>query len=486
MAGSVVLLADDDASIRLVVSQTLSADGHAVRATTNPQALMRWVKNGEGDCLVTDVYMGDDCIFDFLPDIKRERPDLPVIVISGQSTLMTANSAADGGAFDYLPKPFDIDDLSAKVKSALAFAPGERGLRTKDRQAERDERLPLIGRSKTMQDVFRVVSRVKNTDLTVLVEGESGTGKELAASAIHTLGNRADHPFVAMNLASVPSDGIAAELFGSVKPDGTIIPGKAGLADQGTLFLDEIGDMPPAAQTQLLRFLQNGEYTPLGASSSLRSNARVIASTKENLRKKIEDGAFREDLFFRLNVVTFVMPPLRSRTEDIPDLARAFLVRAEREGLPRKTLSERAINRLKDYPWPGNVRELENLIQRLSVLETGREISEDLVIREMQNSIKRPAVATGTFDTELEDLLERHIAPLLMEAANRPRRAGTEEDEDAEEMGHIYQSVLTSLEKPLIRQALLATRGNKVKAAALLGLNRNTLRSKINAHDISA
>lgn len=472
MAQSTILLADDDAGIRLIASQTLIAEGHSVRSTTNATALMRWVRNGDGDLLITDVYMGDDCIFDLLPDIKAERPELPVIVISGQSTLMTAMSATEHGAFDYLPKPFDIDELAQMAKRALSSKDGQKKLDRPTRVPDAKLNEAVIGRSAAMQAVFRTMSRVKNTALTILIEGESGTGKETIAQAIHELGNRAEKPFIPVNMAAVERDRIEAELFGVVGPDGTVTKGKVALSDGGTLFLDEVGDMPIDAQTQLLRFLQNGEFSPVGSSEMDVSTVRVIAATSRDLRALIEEGLFRNDLFYRLNVVTISIPPLRARKDDIPELAKRFLKRAEIEGLGQKTIDSKALKRLSLHDWPGNVRELQNVVMRMIALSSEPVITEDLVQASLVSERRMPKENGVSFEQKLRDLLREHVEPDL--------RAFS----DAE--GTVYHDVISMVERPLIELALNVTGGNKVRAAQLLGMNRNTLRSKINSLEIAS
>jgi two-component system, NtrC family, nitrogen regulation response regulator GlnG len=462
MSGPTILLADDDASVRLVISQTLAQEGYHVRSTNTMSALWRWVQAGEGDLLITDVYMPDESIFDILPQIRRERPDLPIIVISAQSTVLTAAQASDHGAYDYLPKPFDIDRLAETVRRALQKKPS-RGQEPTGRRAERDESLPLIGRSMPMQSVYRVISRVMNNDLTVLIQGESGTGKDLAAHAVHELGRRKKGPFVAVRLAALERAQIEDELFGIARGSDGQRRGKVQEADGGTLFLDEVGDLPLEAQTRLIRFLQDGRYSAAGEDLDIR----IIAATKHDLRTLVDQGLFREDLYYRLNVVALQIPPLRERKEDIPDLASAFLVRARKEGLPEKQLDRSAFDLLVAYDWPGNVRELENVIRRLTVLSPEPIITAREVERELRSAVPRTA-AERDFESEIEALLSRHYITHLSSSPD-----------GESESGEIYQSVIEKVERPLIRLALAATNGNKVRAAALLGLNRNTLRSKI-------
>ena len=469
MSGPTILVADDDSSVRLVISQTLAQEGYHVRSTNTASTLWKWIEAGEGDLLITDVYMPDESIFDIMPQIRQARPELPIIVISGQSTVLTATMASDHGVYDYMPKPFDIDALADSVKRALQKRTAK-GIEPASRKAEKDEALPLIGRSAAMQNVYRVIARVMNTDLTVLIEGESGTGKDLCASAIHDLGKRKTGPFVAVSLAALQKEQVEADLFGVTSENGSSSPGRVGEANGGTLYLDEVGDMPLEAQTRLLRFLQDGQYSSHGGGAVKQSDARIIASTKHDLRTLVEQGLFREDLYYRLNVVSLSLPSLRERKEDILELAAAFLVRAKREGLPEKQLDKSAYDLLSAYDWPGNVRELENLIRRLAALSPEPVISAREIEREMKSGSKTER-ETGAFEAEVEALLSRHFMARLS--------ISTETD------GSVYPDVIEQVERPLLKLALAATNGNKVKAASLLGLNRNTLRSKINSLNLS-
>ncbi|MGE0046544.1 MAG: sigma 54-interacting transcriptional regulator [Hyphomonadaceae bacterium] len=446
-----ILLADDDASLRFVLSQALSKEGYSVRATSNVATLTKWVKDGEGDLVVSDVYMGDDCVFDALPSLRAARPALPVIVMSAQSTVSTALSAAGAGAYDYLPKPFDLDDLVAAVRRALAKGPDAKS-RAQATKAEREEKLPLIGRSPAMQDVYRIMARVAATDLTVLIEGESGTGKERVARAIHEHSRRAQAPFIVVSLAGMSAARVEEELFGA--------GGKLAEAAGGAIFLEDVDEMPAESQTRLIGLLQASDQDG-------RPNVRVIAAAQHNLGALAREGAFRQDLFYRLNVVTIRLPPLSERLDDIGDLARAFLVRARRDGLPEKTLDAAAIELLKTHEWPGNVRELENFLKRVAALSTvslitAREVESELRATRRQGA-KEDAPQAETF----EDTVQRRLASVF--AASAP---------DLPEAG-LYDRVLAEVERPLIQLALQATKGNQIRAAAMLGINRNTLRKKI-------
>ncbi|MBL26943.1 MAG: nitrogen regulation protein NR(I) [Rhodospirillaceae bacterium] len=473
---STILVADDDRAIRTVLGKALGQLGHNVRLTGNGKTLWRWISDGEGDLIITDVLMPDENGLDLLPRIKRIRPDLPIIVMSAQSTLMTAVKAAERGAYDYLAKPFDLDELVSMVQRALT-TPRADAVVAATHNEDIEDQLPLIGRSPAMQDVYRVLARLMNTDLTVMITGESGTGKELFARALHNYGKRRSGPFVAINMAAIPRELIESELFGHEKGAFTGATarsiGRFEQANGGTLFLDEIGDMPMEAQTRLLRVLQESEYTTVGGRTPIRTDVRIIAATHRDLHQHIEKGLFREDLYYRLNVVPLRLPPLRERAEDIPLLARHFFAQAAAEGLPSKSLTVAALDRLKSYRWPGNVRELENLIRRLAVLYAEDVIGLDV----LENEIADAPPASGTAqpsggNESLGDSVNRHLRQYFAAHADGLPASG------------LYNRVLREVERPLIIHALTATRGNQIKAAKLLGLNRNTLRKKIHELDI--
>src|ERR1700740_690990 len=386
-----ILVADDDAAIRTVLNQALSRAGYEVRSTGNAATLWRWISQGDGDLIISDVLLPDESAFDLLPRIKKTRPDLPIIVMSAQNTFMTAIRASERGAYEYLPKPFDLKELITIVGRALS-EPKEK---TRPAVKPEDfESIPLVGRSPAMQEIYRVLARLMQTDLTVMITGESGTGKELAGRALHDYGKRRSGPFVAINMAAIPRDLIESELFGHEKGAftgaNTRNPGRFEQAEGGTLFLDEIGDMPMEAQTRLLRVLQQGEYTTVGGRTPIKTDVRIIAATNKDLRILIQQGLFREDLFFRLNVVPLRLPPLRERIEDVPVLIRHFFAQAEREGLPLKQLHQAARERIKRYRWPGNVRELENLARRLAALYPQEVISAGVVDAELSQPAASP------------------------------------------------------------------------------------------------
>ena len=462
-----ILVCDDDSAIRTVLNQALGRAGYDVRTTGTAAGLWRLISAGEGNLVITDVVLPDESGFDLIPRIKRMRPELPILVMSAQNTLLTAITAAERGAFEYLPKPFDLKELTSVVSRALATPAGKR-----DKGLEAaEERLPLIGRSPAMQEIYRVIARLTQTDLTVMIMGESGTGKELVARALHDYGKRRHGAFVAVNMAAIPKELVESELFGHERGAFTGATnrgvGRFEQAEGGTLFLDEIGDMPLEAQTRLLRVLQQGEYTTVGGRTPIKTDVRIIATTNRDLRQLISQGLFREDLYYRLNVVPLRLPPLRERVEDIPDLVRHFLRKAEDEGLPHKTLDNEALDMLRRHRWPGNVRELENLIRRLAVLQSGDAISAASVSAELKEPAKTFAADSGEGPQSLSAAVEQYLTQYFLAQGDKLPPPG------------VYDRIVQEVELPLISICLAATRGNQIRAAQLLGLNRNTLRKKI-------
>jgi two-component system, NtrC family, nitrogen regulation response regulator GlnG len=468
-----ILVAEDDKSVRLVVQQALARQGYAVQSSGTAAGLWKLIESGKGDVLITDVALPDGDALDLLPRIQERRPDLPVIVMSARSTLLTAVKAQQVGVFEYLPKPFELRLLIEVTQRAVETIGGTSS-RSSAKTASIEEGGPLIGRSRSMQNIFKAMARVVSTDLTVLVTGESGTGKELVARALHDLGSRRAGPFVAINLAAIPRDLVEAELFGWGKDDGSSPAkhhqGRFEQAEGGTLFLDEVGDMPPEAQTRLLRVLQDGEYLPVGAQQPVKTNIRVIATTNQNLHHLMHQGLFREDLFYRLNVVPLRLPPLRERVEDIGPLVAHFHFLAVKEGLPSKTFTPEALRALKSWHWPGNVRELENLVRRMLVLHADNSIDAAAVEHEF------PASQTDlNEDAEsLSESVDAHIRRYFKALKGGMPAPG------------LYGRILREVEHPLILATLEVTRGNQVRAADILGLNRNTLRKKIKDLNIKA
>lgn len=462
---STVLLVEDDSAIATVITAALEDEGFAITRVASIVDRDARLESGEFDVMVTDVMLEDGDGLTSLGAVREAAPQMPVIVLSAQNTLDTAVRASDSEAFEYFPKPFDLDELVR----AVCQAAGERESSGEAVAPTDGDGMPLVGRSPAMQGVYRMITRVLRNDLTVLVTGESGTGKELVAEAIHQLGNRRTGPFVAVNTAAIPADLIESELFGHEKGafTGAVAQaiGKFEQANGGTLFLDEIGDMPAEAQTRLLRALQSGRIRRVGGRQEIAVNVRIIAATNRDLAPMIASGAFREDLFYRLNVVPIELPPLRDRREDIEVLSQHFLSQAAEDGLPRRQLSSGAVANLEARAWRGNVRELRNVIYRLALM------SRDEVIDA----------------TSLDDILGKEIAPIVGEGEDRDEIAVSLEswlERENPPAGALHASVVAAFEKPLIEHALTRTGGNQLRAAKLLGINRNTLRKRISELEI--
>ena len=452
-----VLMVEDDGSIAAVIGEALREEGHAVTTCAGVARRDELLEAGDYDVMLTDVMLADGDGLASMDAVRAKAPDMPVIVLSAQNTLDTAVRASESEAFEYFPKPFDLDELVRAVGQAVARRDAER-----EDQGDPAQGLPFIGRSPAMQGVYRMITRVLRNDLTVLVTGESGTGKELVAEAIHQLGARRTGPFVAVNTAAIPRDLIESELFGHERGAFTGATGQAigkfEQANGGTLFLDEIGDMPAEAQTRLLRALQSGRIRRVGGRHELAVDVRIVAATNRALEPMIAAGTFREDLYYRLNVVPIHLPPLRERREDVGALARHFLAQAEDEGLPRRGIDAAAVGMLEARPWRGNVRELRNAIFRLALL--ARENTIDRLLVDEALGSAQP-FASSDDPADLSQALRAWIA--------------AEQPPD----GTLYHRALAELERPLFEHALARTGGNQIAAARLLGINRNTLRKHL-------
>ena len=471
MSNKTLIIAEDDESIRLVTSRYLQDLGYEIFMATNLKELWKLIESNKGDVLITDVMLPDGELFDILPQIVEYRENLPVIVVSAKNNLQTAISATKQGAYEYLPKPFDLDELQKLIKKALE---SKQNLKNKTKIRNESEKQLIVGRSPAMQDLYKSIARLSQNDLTVMIYGESGTGKELVAKALHKYSTRSEKPFIALNMAAIPNDLIESELFGHEKGSFTGAhlksDGKFKLAEKGTLFLDEIGDMPIDAQTRLLRVLQEGEFTPIGGKEKIQADTRIIAATHKNLSNLIEKGEFREDLFYRLNVVPISIPPLRERKEDIPELVNHFLDKAKDLQLEPKKFTTESFQILEKYQWPGNVRELENFILKLCALYTDENIMNDDLAEEILNLQKLDQQMLDT-DNQFSKILENYLSRNINKI-------------NKEYQGDVYNYFVTELEKVLLLEVLKNKNGNQLKAAELLGLNRNTLRKKIAELDI--
>ena len=471
MKKPLILIADDDNAIRLVLEKKFDRSGFTTKSTDKGKTLLSWIKNGEGDLVITDVVMEDSNGLDLLPIIQNIRPNLPVIVMSGLNTIKTAIDASASGAYEYFPKPFDLDNVLDVVTKA--FNSEKKIINKSESENLLDDDLPIIGRSSAMQEVYRILAKVVASDLTVMVRGESGTGKELIARALHDYSPRKDKPFIAINMAAIPRELIESELFGYERGAFTGADknskGKFELADEGTLFLDEIGDMPVEAQTRLLRVLQDGCFTSVGGKRLIYTNVRIVTATHRNLSDMISDGLFREDLYYRLNVVPIFVPPLRERSDDIPLLINHFINQFTEKGVDKKTIDNGALIKLKNYLWPGNVRELENLIKRIIILTPQKII--DLETINLYLS-KFESLNNKYVSTSLGASVEKHLNQYFDSHKNNLPAAG------------LYDRIIHEVERPLIIKTLKLVKGNQLKAAELLGINRNTLRKKIMYLDI--
>ncbi len=441
-----VLVADDDRTIRTVLTQALTRAGCKVHATSSLVTLMRWVDEGKGDLVISDVVMPDGNGLDTLPRIAEARPGLPVIVISAQNTIMTAIQAAEKDAYDYLPKPFDLPDLMRRASRALEVK--RRVAPRRETQEGGGDELPLVGRTPAMQELYRLVARVMNTTLPVLVSGESGTGKSLIAKAIHDFSDRRTLPYVVAT---------ASDLDGADGPSALLSRAKGG-----SLIFDEVGDFPAEAQVRIVRMLDTLE----------EGGTRVMATTQADLTGLIEEGRFREDLFYRLGGVTVAVPSLRERVDDIPLLAEHFLARAERDGGPLRRLSDSARDLVRTYSWPGNVRQLENAVRRLVATANEEEITRTEVESVLGSQPAMEPLRQGGGGEKLSASVEKHLRRYFDLHGGVLPPPG------------LYQRILKEVELPLIEIALDATGGNQARCADLLGINRNTLRKKITDLDI--
>ena len=452
-----ILVADDDRTIRAVLTQALTRAGCKVRATGSIETLWRWIDEGDGDVVISDVNLPDGDGLEMLPAIKRKRKDLPVIIISAQNTVITAIKASELDAYDYLPKPFDLKKLLSKVNKALSNQGSNNNIIQQDGAV--DQELPLIGSSPLMQDVYRFLARVLHTDLSTIITGESGTGKDLLAHTMHDLGSRAPMDFVRINISSSNIDKIEGTLIGG-KEDLNISPA----SKSSTIYFDEISEMSDETQLQLLDLLRS--------DAVINKNYRFISSSRLSLQNLISQGIIREDLFYRLNVVNINLPPLRDRVGDIPDLTKHFLQQSALSGMPKKVISAKAIQLLQNAPWAGNIRELENFINSLVVLISDEEIT-PIHVEENLNLI--PSVNSNELDADngkLSSSVEKHIKRYFdLHGDNLPPPG-------------LYNRILKEIELPLIALSLSATRGNQIKTSELLGINRNTLRKKIKDLDI--
>jgi len=453
-----VWIVDDDRSIRWVLEKALAREGIAYRTFASANEMLQALQQSRPQVLISDIRMPGESGLALLSNIKQRFPEVPVIIMTAYSDLDSAVAAFQGGAFEYLPKPFDVDHAIALIRRASAESPPAAAA-----TPAASESPDMLGQAPAMQEVFRAIGRLSQSNVTVLITGESGTGKELVARALHRHSPRAGGPFVAINTAAIPKDLLESELFGHERGAFTGAQsarrGRFEQAEGGTLFLDEIGDMPPDLQVRLLRVLSDGEYYRVGGHAPLKSSVRVIAATHQNLDERVRQGLFREDLLHRLDVVRLRLPPLREREEDIALLARHFLRKSARElAVEPKTLSEGALRALSTFPFPGNVRQLENICHWLTVMAPGARIDVGDLPPELRSSSEGGADADGNW----QQVLDRALAQALA----RGERA-------------VGERLEKEFEKTLILRALQHTGGHRMEAARWLGWGRNTLTRKI-------
>ena len=454
-----VWIVDDDRSIRWVLEKALAREGIPFKTFATAYEVLQALGVSQPQVLVSDIRMPGESGLVLLNKVKESYPQIPVIIMTAYSDLDSAVAAFQGGAFEYLPKPFDVDHALALIRRASAQTPAIGAV-----NAAISETPEILGQAPAMQEVFRAIGRLSQSNTTVLITGESGTGKELVARALHRHGPRAAGPFVAINTAAIPKDLLESELFGHERGSFTgaqaLRRGRFEQAEGGTLFLDEIGDMPPDLQVRLLRVLADGEYYRVGGHAPLRANVRIITATHQNLEERVRQGLFREDLMHRLNVVRLRLPALRERPEDIGPLARHFLQKSARElAVEPKVLSDEALKALSAFAFPGNVRQLENICHWLTVMAPGQRVDVADLPPEVRET---PAVSGAPGDVAWQHALDRELAQAL---SRGERNVGDRLEQE--------------FEKTLIRRALVHTGGHRMEAAAWLGWGRNTLTRKI-------
>jgi two-component system, NtrC family, nitrogen regulation response regulator GlnG len=476
-----IWVVDDDQSIRFVLEKALAREQLAVRTLSSARDVLKALDAGESpQVLVSDIRMPGGSGLDLLAQVKQRLPGLPVIVMTAYSDLDSAVSAFQGGAFEYLAKPFDVPKAVELIRRAV-----EESLREAVASERSGETPEILGQAPAMQDVFRAIGRLSQSNVTVLVTGESGSGKELVARALHKHSPRRDGPFVAINTAAIPKDLLESELFGHERGAFTGAQatrrGRFEQADSGTLFLDEIGDMPFDLQTRLLRVLSDGQFYRVGGHQPQKANVRVIAATHQNLEQRVKDGAFREDLYHRLNVIRLRLPPLRERREDIPLLAREFLLKSAKDlGVDAKRLSDAAMARLATFDFPGNVRQLENLCHWLTVMAPAqvvevKDLPPELLAQEpapapaAEPAVRAAATAAGAGPATLMTAGSGWLGDLEREA-RALLDAGSPE---------VWDTLTRQFEARLIVTALASTRGRRIEAAHKLGIGRNTITRKI-------
>jgi len=472
-----ILIAEDELSLRTILKKMMSKKGYEVDTADDGFVAQKKLLENNYALAIMDIKMPSQTGLEILETLKKEKIGTQSIIMTAQDTMKNAIDAMKKGAYDYITKPFELEELENIVEKALSarrLAEEVKELR-RGAPVQYDRDAKIVGNSKVVREIFKTIGKVSSNDVSILITGESGTGKELVARAIHQNSTRAGKPFIAVNCAAIPRDLLESELFGYRKGAFTgAEENRAGFFEQahlGTLFLDEIGDLPLNLQAKLLRILQDKEVQRLGSSETKAVDVRILAATNQDLEKLVKAKKFREDLFFRLHVIPFHLPPLRDRTEDIPLLAEYFLDRLAKEtDLPVKTFSPEAIELLKQYNWPGNIRELENIIKRAAILSGNENLNEEDLAFFI--GIKREATSQEFETMGLEELIETRLRPFIAKTKDL-------------EMSNLYGTILQMTERPLLRLILKQTNYNQIRAAKILGINRNTLRKKIRELNIS-
>ena len=461
MEGSVIL-ADDDRSLRMILSQALTRAGCKVRATGTLSTLWRWLEDGEGDVLVTDVMMPDGDTIELIPRIKKRRPDMPIIVMSAKNNINTAMRANQFGAYQYLPKPFDLKDLVSAVNTALKLkisSPANLQNNFSKSNGHLEDNLPIVGSSPTMQNVYRILSKVINTDFNIFIEGRAGTGKNLIARVLHDFGKDRDKIFLSINFSFISLDELKA-IFAKNFENTISEP-------VGTIFFDEINNANIDLQNFILAILNKRESSP-----DTYENVKIVTSSSQDLKEAVENGRFREDLYYRLNEVSLVIPLLEERLEDIPELATHFLKEFSKNDIKPKSLTKNSIELIKKKKWSGNVREFRNFIGRLSLVSNTEVISEKTIKHELSMISTEESDVNVLEGSKISKSVELHLSRYFQSLGDSLPAPG------------LYQTVLKEVEVPLINTTLSLCNGNQIKAANLLGINRNTLRKKIKDYDL--
>ena len=455
-----IWIADDDEAIRVVLEESLSSNGFKTTSFSSADELVKNLENNQPDLIITDVQMPGILGYDLLKHINNNYEDLPVIIMTAFADMQAAVESFGGGAFEYIPKPFDLEDAIKIIERALEEKPKTKGLK-------KETSLDIIGESQAMQNVFRSIGKLSTTIATVLIQGESGTGKELIAKSLHKNSPRHDMPFIALNMADIPKELVESELFGHEKGSFTgAVDKRIGRFEQangGTLFLDEIGDMPLDSQTRLLRVLSNKEFYRVGGDKPIKVDVRIIAATHQNLNNLVSQKNFREDLFYRLNVIKIEVPALRERKEDIEDLSKFFLKNySDSLDEDLRVISDEAMTSLNKYDWPGNVRQLENVCYWLTLMSP----SQSVKVQDLPSEVKEFEI-TDIPSSSWEDGMQNWLKNVSMNIDSG-----------------LSEIAITKIEKMLIRTALEKSNGKKNDAAQILGWGRNTLSKKMKEHGI--